>query len=828
MAAAVATAIAAASGAAFAAGPEERCVSVPMNFFAVLGLRTAMSSASVARCYEERLAAAPAEGLSANALDARLEVLRVVAGILGNGSTRDIYARGLKEGADADGLVQEVPLRLVPGVLSLLQEAGEEEVVLQVGEEAMRGRAGRAIASDVAVCMALARCDLGRVAMGARPPDVVGGCEQLEHAAHLLREHGGTSLAPRLLDAIDTTLAEMKPRNVIELLALPIGEDNRHNRDRGLKGLRDLLWSREGAITAAAAAGAAKTGTSAGPPDLWRFKAAAYAHMTTRELVDIFAATPPSPALTLEELYTAALANVACGFRSREPRLVLEADRLLAEIQAEQARQANQATPASAARAPAGSKGTQVPGDVTLERAMCTLLLGEPAKARNFLQLDVAPDGAPIRRSPAAQFVMSHSEDDDEFLLGLCRLAERWLTEAVFARFRDTAGERGLLNDYFDDEGVRRDLERLELGPVGAAKKSLGRLSQRSWYAVRQGLARVKDSFKGKPAPTPATAARATADAARERKGPIRQALPIASADSEDSVAGKAARAANKGKVPGYVARQEAARKAKFPVYEERMEATRKVAAGEVASMPVPAVSESAEAATQWDIAEQEDRAEGGQFDDLESVDAIRARIREQRKARKAVKANPLTLVAVGALVCAGVVVVPRTPLRDPAVAAQTAVAGSSASAGSAKAKPAEEPGAKPLQRMDGPLAARLLRRWQSVKAMALGGQHDLSGLPQILAGEMLQQWRERAEESLESGWHWNYELINVQVDKVSMRNNGAVATVDCTLEESAALFDGGKPDLTDSYKATYKARYVMEWFADAQAWKITSGVVLK
>ena len=87
---------------------------------------------------------------------------------------------------------------------------------------------------------------------------------------------------------------------------------------------------------------------------------------------------------------------------------------------------------------------------------------------------------------------------------------------------------------------------------------------------------------------------------------------------------------------------------------------------------------------------------------------------------------------------------------------------------------------------------------------------------------------RERAEESLESGWHWNYELINVQVDKVSMRNNGAVATVDCTLEESAALFDGGKPDLTDSYKATYKARYVMEWFADAQAWKITSGVVLK
>ena len=111
---------------------------------------------------------------------------------------------------------------------------------------------------------------------------------------------------------------------------------------------------------------------------------------------------------------------------------------------------------------------------------------------------------------------------------------------------------------------------------------------------------------------------------------------------------------------------------------------------------------------------------------------------------------------------------------------------------------------------------------------MALGGQHDLSGLSQILAGEMLQQWRERAEESLESGWHWNYELINVQVDKVSMRNNGAVATVDCTLEESAALFDGGKPDLTDSYKATYKARYVMEWFADAQAWKITSGVVLK
>uniref|UniRef100_A0A7S3BQS4 Plastid division protein CDP1-like IMS domain-containing protein n=1 Tax=Prasinoderma singulare TaxID=676789 RepID=A0A7S3BQS4_9VIRI len=91
----------------------------------------------------------------------------------------------------------------------------------------------------------------------------------------------------------------------------------------------------------------------------------------------------------------------------------------------------------------------------------------------------------------------------------------------------------------------------------------------------------------------------------------------------------------------------------------------------------------------------------------------------------------------------------------------------------------------------------------------------------------MLEQWTARAEESLRNGWYWKYELVSVKVDSVTPSAGGSKATVECTLQETAQLYDGGQPDLNDSYKAKYQARYVMEWFPEDVCWKITSGVVL-
>ena len=75
----------------------------------------------------------------------------------------------------------------VPGALCLLQEVGESEVVLQVGESLLRERLGKSFKQDVVLAMALAYVDFSRDAMALSPPDYVKGCECLKRALKLLQ-----------------------------------------------------------------------------------------------------------------------------------------------------------------------------------------------------------------------------------------------------------------------------------------------------------------------------------------------------------------------------------------------------------------------------------------------------------------------------------------------------------------------------------------------------------------------------------------------------------------------------------------------------------------
>lgn len=69
----------------------------------------------------------------------------------------------------------------------MLQEAGETEVVLRIGESLLRERLPKAFKQDVVLAMALAYVDLSRDAMALNPPDFIVGCEVLERALKLLQ-----------------------------------------------------------------------------------------------------------------------------------------------------------------------------------------------------------------------------------------------------------------------------------------------------------------------------------------------------------------------------------------------------------------------------------------------------------------------------------------------------------------------------------------------------------------------------------------------------------------------------------------------------------------
>lgn len=96
----------------------------------------------------------------------------------------------------------------------------------------------------------------------------------------------------------------------------------------------------------------------------------------------------------------------------------------------------------------------------------------------------------------------------------------------------------------------------------------------------------------------------------------------------------------------------------------------------------------------------------------------------------------------------------------------------------------------------------------------------------QVLDGQMLKIWTDRATEIAQNGWFWDYTLLNLTIDSVTLSVDGRRAMVEATLEESARFVDVVHPEHNDSYSTTYTTRY--ETAYSESGWKITEGAVLK
>lgn len=274
----------------------------------------------------------------------------------------------------------------------------------------------------------------------------------------------------------------------MELLALPLDDENRSRREEGLHGVRNILWAVGGGGAAAIAGGFTREG----------FMNEAFLHMTAAELVaivflffififshwhvlvmfsffgaswnilplfffpftlnfllkvDLFVATPSNIPAENFEVYGVALALVAQAFVGKKPHLIQDADNLFQQLQ-----QTKVSTVRNAASVYATKENREI--DFALERGLCALLVGELDKCRSWLGLD--SDNSLYRNPSIMEFILENSKDDDSELPGLCQLLETWLMEVVFPRFRETKDLRFKLGDYYDDPTVLRYLERLE------------------------------------------------------------------------------------------------------------------------------------------------------------------------------------------------------------------------------------------------------------------------------------------------------------------------------------------------------------------------------
>ncbi|KAJ0085768.1 hypothetical protein Patl1_09253 [Pistacia atlantica] len=682
--------------------PPERHLSIPLDFYQILGAETHFLGDGIRRAYDARVSKPPQYGFSQEALVSRRQILQGACETLANSSSRREYNQGLVDDVD-ETILTQVPWEKVPGTLCVLQEAGEAELVLRVGESLLRERLPKSFKQDVVLAMALAYVDMSRDAMALNPPNFVTGCELLERALKLLQEEGASSLAPDLQAQIDETLEEITPRCVLELLALPLRDKYRARREEGLHGVRNILWAVGGGGAPAIAGGFTREG----------FMNEAFLRMTAAEQVELYNATPHNIPAESFEVYGVALALVAQAFASKQPQLIQAADRMFYQLQL--TKLAPLGDPVSVY-----SPKENHELDFALERGLCSLLVGDVDGCRVWLGLD--SDSSPYRNHSIVNFVLENSKVDDENiekdLPGLCNLLETWLTEVVFPRFRDTKDMLFKLRDYYDDPTVLRYLEMQGNGdsPLAAAAA-----------IVKIGAAEasaVLDNVK-------ASAIQA-----------LQKVFPLGHRDNSMKY-------------------QDGERTNYFPLVEtdEPME---KFDHDDFFMADIPGTSSS-------------------------------DKLNEEQLITEKIKDASVKIMSAG-------------------------VASDVTDLGSFR----YENSGEELPRMDTRLAEDLVRKWQNVKSQAFGPNHSLVKLPEVLGGQMLKIWGDRAAEIAELGWVYDYTPLKLSIDSVTLSQDGKHAWVEATVEESASLTDTVHPENSDSKTTTYTTRYEMS--GSNSGWRITEG----
>ncbi|XP_048226801.1 protein ACCUMULATION AND REPLICATION OF CHLOROPLASTS 6, chloroplastic isoform X2 [Ricinus communis] len=655
--------------------PPERHVSIPLNFYQVLGAETHFLGDGIKRAYSARLSKPPQSGFSEETLISRRQIIQAACETLANPQSRREYNQGLLDD-ELDTIITQVPWDKVPGALCVLEEAGETEVVLEIGETLLRERLPKNFKQDLVLVVALAYVEESRDAMALSPPDFITGSEMLERALKLLQEEGASGLAPDLQKQIDENLEEITPWRVLQLLALPLDDAYRMRRAEGLLGVRNVLWA-----------------------------------------VGKGGASPLAGGFTREDFMNEAFLRMTSAEQTKVPG------------------QWN----ADSAYSP--KQNYEI--DYSLARGLCSLLLGDLDECRTRLGLD--SDNSPYRNPLIVDFVMKNSQDDnDNDLRLLCKLLETWLMEVVLPRFRDTKDIQVKLGDYYDDPTVLGYLENLEGGgrPLLASAADIVRIGAEEATAV---IDHVK----------------ASAIQALQKVFPISQ---------------KGTGLRNGGM-----------------------------------NYPFPAIADE----EHQELLDPDVKAEISGEHNAEVIEDLVTDRRTDTIVKIMCTGVTIGLVTFFGLKC--------LPVRNrqcneigPAMASDTISVGFSL----------DDKSVEEFPRMDARFAEGIVRKWQNIKSQAFGSDHSLGKLHEVLDGQMLKTWTDRAAEVEQLGWVYDYTLLDLTVDSVIVSLDGQHAVVEATIKESACLIDAVHPENNASNITTYTTRYEMS--CSNLGWKITEGAIIK
>lgn len=407
--------------------------------------------------------------------------------------------------------------------------------------------------------------------------------------------------------------------------------------------------------------------------------------------------------------------------------------------------------------------------DVHLEQAVCALLLGQTEEASRALELS--------QEYESLAFIREHSQGSPDLLPGLCLYAERWLQNEVFPHFRDLARQQVSLKDYFANEQVQGYLEEL---PNEAE-------SPNQWTVVS---ANGQGDYS-----RPET----TAPARREVGGVSNRTHTVDQpGDRPYGATSKSATAT--------------------------LEATTIPPSGATTMPTAERVSqlspEGRLGGTPSGRSPAPDKRRGIENLHIPKVDPLKRRV----GGRQSPRLDRLMFALAMGVLGIGILVFSFSRLGRAGQSSDVPMLQSQLSSQiRATAEPILPPPA------DAPLtnetAQEVVETWLKAKAAAMGQNHAVDQLPEILVDPVLTAWQAQADEVRRNGVYYTYEH-RVEVESVTTNpTNADQAQVVAEVAEAANAYTNGQVDVTSSRDETLQVRYDLTR-QDGQ-WRIQSITVL-
>ncbi|XVF06977.1 hypothetical protein REPUB_Repub06bG0097800 [Reevesia pubescens] len=416
-------------------------VDIPISCYQLIGVSSQAEKDEIVKSVMNLKSAEVDDGYTMDVIVSRQEVLMDVRDKL---LFETEYAGNVKEKIPPKSSLR-IPWHWLPAALCLLQEVGEEELVLEIGRVAIQHPNAKPYIHDLILSMALAECSIAKI--GFEKSKVSEGFEALARAQCILRSTKSLRQMT-LLSQIEESLEELAPACTLELLGLPQSPENSDRRRGAIAALRELL--RQGLDVE----------TSCQVQDWSSFLSQALNRLLASEVVDILPwdniAIARKNKKSIESqnqrvvidstcFYMALIAHIALGFSSRQTDLIIKAKTICECLIA--------------------SEGN----DLTLEEAFCLFLLrlgSEAEVIKRLQQLESTSNYAP-QDSITGKEIRSSANSS----------LEMWLKDAVLFLFPDTRECSPSLANYFGGERKPPGSKKSEGAP-----QTMPNLGHRSLY----------------------------------------------------------------------------------------------------------------------------------------------------------------------------------------------------------------------------------------------------------------------------------------------------------------------------------------------------------